>query len=67
MIAMMTVAAWLASVNHVPLPIVEEASAQAVSGAVDPLTRRDCRARDARTYDGQHELELAGLRARRRR
>ena len=39
MIAMMTVAAWLASVNHVPLPIVEEASAQAVSGAVDPLTR----------------------------
>ncbi|MDO9366936.1 MAG: subclass B3 metallo-beta-lactamase [Sphingopyxis sp.] len=39
MIAMMTVAAWLASVNHVPLPIVEEASAQVASGAVDPLTR----------------------------
>lgn len=39
MIAMMTVAAWLASVNHGPLPIVEEASEQVVSGAVDPLTR----------------------------
>ena len=44
MIAMMTVAAWLAGVNHLPLPIVEEAHAQTVAGAVlaaaaDPLTR----------------------------
>lgn len=39
MIAMMTVAAWLASVNHMPLPMVEEAAVAAVKGADDPLTR----------------------------
>lgn len=44
MIAMMTIAAWLAGVNHMPLPIVEEVNAQGVAGGVasdgdDPLTR----------------------------
>lgn len=44
MIAMMTIAAWLAGVNQVPLPLVEAASGQAAAGAVapvvdDPLTR----------------------------
>ena len=44
MIAMMTIAAWLAGVNHVPLPLVDEASAQMATGGVapatdDPLTR----------------------------
>ena len=44
MIAMMTIAAWLAGVNHVPLPLVETASGQVAAGAVapaadDPLTR----------------------------
>lgn len=44
MIAMMTIAAWLAGVSHVPLPLVQEAKAQMVAGGVapgadDPLTR----------------------------
>ena len=44
MIAIMTIAAWLAGVNQMPLPIVEEASVQMVAGAAapagdDPLTR----------------------------
>ncbi|MBE1526551.1 metallo-beta-lactamase class B [Sphingopyxis sp. OAS728] len=41
MIAMMTIAAWLAGVSHVPLPLVDETNAQVVAGAVadDPLTR----------------------------
>lgn len=44
MIAMMTIAAWLAGVNHVPLPLVEAASGQVAAGAAapaadDPLTR----------------------------
>ncbi|WP_447931222.1 subclass B3 metallo-beta-lactamase [Sphingopyxis fribergensis] len=44
MIAMMTIAAWLAGVSHVPLPLVEETNAQLVAGSVapgaeDPLTR----------------------------
>jgi len=44
MIAMMTIAAWLAGVSHVPLPLVEETNAQVVAGSVapaaeDPLTR----------------------------
>ena len=44
MIAMMTMAAWLAGVDHLPLPIVEEVHAQTVVGAAtapadDPLTR----------------------------
>ena len=44
MIAMMTIAAWLAGVNQMPLPIVEEAGVQMVAGVVapagdDPLTR----------------------------
>lgn len=44
MIVMMTIAAWLAGVNHMPLPIVGETNAEVVaSGAApdsdDPLTR----------------------------
>ncbi|MGH6633223.1 MAG: MBL fold metallo-hydrolase, partial [Sphingopyxis sp.] len=44
MIVMMTIAAWLAGVSHVPLPLVQEANAQMVAGGVapgadDPLTR----------------------------
>lgn len=39
MIAMMTVAVWLAGVNHMPLPMVEEANAKVVAGADDSLTR----------------------------
>lgn len=44
MIAMMTIAAWLAGVNHVPLPIVEKVGGPMTAGAVapaadDPLTR----------------------------
>ncbi len=44
MIVMMTIAAWLAGVNHVPLPLVREADAQIAAGGVapgadDPLTR----------------------------
>lgn len=44
MIAMITIAAWLAGVSHVPLPLVEETNAQVVAGSVapaadDPLTR----------------------------
>lgn len=44
MIAMMTIAAWLAGVSHVPLPLVEETNAQVAAGSIapaadDPLTR----------------------------
>lgn len=44
MIVMMTIAAWLAGVSHVPLPLVQEAKAQMAAGGVapeaeDPLTR----------------------------
>ena len=44
MIVMMTIAAWLAGVSHVPLPLVQEANAQMAAGGVapdadDPLTR----------------------------
>ena len=44
MIAMMTIAAWLAGVNQIPLPIIEEANIATVAGAAsapadDPLTR----------------------------
>ena len=44
MIVMMTIAAWLAGVSHVPLPLAEEANAQMATGGVapeaeDPLTR----------------------------
>lgn len=44
MIAMMTIAAWLAGVNHIPLPIVGAAHAGVVAGGAvpegdDPLTR----------------------------
>ena len=44
MIVMMTFAAWLAGVNHVPLPLADEARVQMAAGAAtaaadDPLTR----------------------------
>lgn len=43
MIVMMTIAAWLAGVSHVPLPLVEEANAQVTGSVVpvaeDPLTK----------------------------
>ena len=44
MIAMMTIAAWLAGVSHVPLPLAQVAKAKMVAGGVapdvqDPLTR----------------------------
>ena len=36
MIAMMTIAAWLAGVSHVPLPLAQEANAQVAAGGVAP-------------------------------
>ena len=65
MIVMMTIAAWLAGVNHVPLPLVETASGQVAAGAAapaadDPLTRPMATSRAAEWLAQQPPEKILG-------